>query len=98
MAASMNATQKGIGQLNSSLFAEYGFGIQAWIRMLLSLAGLYLFLSVCAVGMMMLYQGHHGLDESSSSGMFAKFNKYTLGNLGFAQSLCYFQSPLHKNE
>ena len=76
--------------MNQSLFADYGYGIQAWIRMLLNLFVLYLILSVGAVCIMMLYKDHKGLSSDEYSGFFARANKYTLGNIGFAQSLCYF--------
>jgi len=88
---------KGLSQLNTDLFADYGFGIQAWIRMLLNLFLLYVLLSIGAFGIMHIYKDNHGLSEDEYSGFFARANKYTLGNIGFAQSHCYFQSPLHKS-
>ena len=81
---------KWLSELNTDLFADYGFGIQAWIRMLLNLFLLYAILSIGAIGIMMLYKDHHGLSQDESMGFFAQANKYTLGNIGFAQSLCYF--------
>ena len=46
---------KSLEEMNVDLFADYGFGIQAWIRMLLNLFCLYAFLSIAAVGIMMIY-------------------------------------------
>jgi hypothetical protein len=54
MKDSMGKT-KGLSSLNLDLFADYGFGIQAWIRMLLNLFCLYAFLSIFAGCIMMLY-------------------------------------------
>ena len=38
------------------------------------------------------------MDNNENAGFFDKYNKYTLGNIGFAQSLCYFQSTYISNE
>ena len=73
----------------NSPFAEYGFGIKAWINTLSFLFNLYVVLSVFAFAIMKLYEGFNGLVPAA--GGFGSLTKYSLGNIGFAHSLCFFQ-------
>lgn len=72
----------------NSPFAEYGFGIKAWISTLFYLFSLYLVISLLAYVMMKLYAGFNGLDEGMGKMGFT--TKYSLGNIGFAKSQCLF--------
>jgi hypothetical protein len=73
----------------ASPFAEYGFGIKAWIGTLYFLFCWYLVFSVLAFLMMKLYAGFDGLDVGP--GKLGFTTKYSLGNIGFAKSFCLFQ-------
>lgn len=75
----------------ASPFVEYGFGIKAWINTLLFLFFLFIVLSVFAYGMMAQYANFHGLNIADIPHRLGPLTKYSLGNIGFAQSLCFFQ-------
>lgn len=69
-------------------FADFGFGIQAWIRSLFFLFKVYVVLSCIALLIMKSYHKFHGLETHKSG--FAHLTQFSLGNIGFAQSECYF--------
>ena len=89
-----------IEKLNNNLFAHFGFGIQGWFLTLMTLFGVFSVISSVAVLLMYIYasKDKNGLEMNENKGFFDNFNKYTLGNIGFAQSQCYFQSPLIPNK
>ena len=78
-----------------SPFAEYGFGIQAWINSLFFLFLLYCLLSVIAFLIMKQYETFNGLEENLTT--FGQFTKFSLGNVGFAKTMCFFQLQAIKN-
>lgn len=75
----------------NSPFAEYGFGIKAWISTLRYLFQMYLVISLFAYAMMSTYASSkfNGLEPPNNT--FGKLAKYSLGNIGFTSSLCFFQ-------
>lgn len=72
-----------------SPFVDYGFGIQAWIKTLWFLFLTYCVLSLLAFVNMKQYESFNGLEKDDT--MFGKFTKFSLGNVGFAKSQCFFQ-------
>ena len=68
--------------------AEFGFGITSWLGTLRFLFWLYVVLSVFAGAIMMYYKSFGGLDVRSG---LRGVTQFSLGNVGFTESLCFFQ-------
>ena len=69
-----------------------GFGVAAWIDLLETLIYLYIFLSILAVGLMLVYKNGDGLNIGKI--IIPKLNflaLYSVGNLGYDNSVCYNQ-------
>ena len=73
----------------ANVFCEYGFGILAWIGTLRFPFLLYLILSLFAYLAMKQYASFSGLEYPESG--FGSLAKYSMGNIGFSQSMCFFQ-------
>jgi len=67
--------------------AELGFGITSWLGTLRFLFWLYVVLSVFAGAIMMYYKSFAGLKANR----FSAVTQFSLGNVGFTESLCFFQ-------
>lgn len=73
----------------TSPFVDYGFGVQSWLKTLWFLFRVYCALSVLAFIIMKQYEGFGGLTPNNKQ--FGKLTKFSLGNIGFAKSQCFFQ-------
>lgn len=69
---------------------RYGLGIYSWVSLLEGLAGVFIFATICAIVMCgLLYKAGDIADGEAS--FFAKWARFSLGNLEGAQSLCLNQ-------
>ena len=90
------AQSKSIWKRDSNLFSDYGFGIQVFMNSLFQLFLLYCVLSVFAIIIMHTYyqfgflQNHLHKTDGSQKGFFHQLQAFSLGNVGFSQSLCFF--------
>ena len=82
----------GTGKLDgdqSNIFSEYGSGIEAYFKFLKNLIWIYAGLSLLIVPVAYLYSRGDGLSGIENPSFVNKATLFTLGNLGFAESLCY---------
>lgn len=77
-----------------SPLADLGFGITSWLATLRFLFWLYVVLSVFAGAIMMYYKSFGALDPNR----FSAITQFSLGNVGFTESLCFFQYADIKGE
>jgi len=75
--------------------AEFGFGITSWLGTLRFLFWLYVVLSVFAGTIMMYYKSFGGLEAKPG---LRGVTQFSLGNVGFTESLCFFQYADIKGE
>ena len=67
---------------------EFGYGIYSMFRLIWLLICFYAFSSVFAIVMMIGYHNGNGIDLPSNKNW---YDTFSLGNLGFSDSHCFFQ-------
>jgi len=67
------------------VFDQYGSGIKSYFKFLKTLCWIYLVLSCMVAPIAYIYAQHDGLEGMDNY----LVTRFTMGNLGFANSLCY---------
>jgi hypothetical protein len=72
---------------SKNIFDQYGSGIKAYFKFLRTLIGVYLVLSLMVAPIGYIYASHEGLYGMENYWI----TRFSMGNLGFAETLCYNQ-------
>ena len=62
-----------------------GYGMTSYFDVMLSLMAMMIFISKFAIGLMVLFSTYDALNSQSG------FHKYSMGNMGGAESICEVQ-------